>query len=353
MASCPERSPRTGDLSLVDFCNGSDTRTKTYIAPLDTTSIWAMEPLGSYVSMSGRELSVPVSLRWAPQGLQFLAPEFVLKWDSTCARLTGIRIPPASPFHGKTITQEFTSEGLKMSIPDTVAVANSGELFSMIFQMPDSPPDTVETELKLSCRLNANSCKLTDNLTGHIRVLPVSPWLASIAQDAIILRWNRDSAAYDPQPFPVIMRITNSGELPAEPLSQRIEYDARVFSLHPASQDSVLHMIKPLAPSDTMIASWTLLARHAPGILSSSIATVAEFSNHGVIRSSVKAQLPIPGARAEILRVAEAGERTQRAEFRVHCDGDRVSAFQDGSISAAVEGRPVKVLSVRRLSHGL
>jgi hypothetical protein len=95
---CADGTLRTVEVQLVDFCEGSDYKTKTYRAPLDSASFSSITVEIPKTLLPGlQQATVPIMLDGPDATLQPF--EFTLRYDSTVL-LTGTDVPPEALLHG-------------------------------------------------------------------------------------------------------------------------------------------------------------------------------------------------------------------------------------------------------------
>jgi hypothetical protein len=183
-ARCEDGSIRTVDLSLDGFCNGKDTRTRTYKSPKDPSTF---SPVHVSVAIrearAGSDIAVPIELRDALRNEFFNRATMSILYDTAALQYTGIDIPPGSPLpgmpldiaeHGDTIVIQTLE---KRFIDVSSVPAN---LLNLHFNASDlERTDTLCTPIGfLACRFEAG-CFQPVLKNGEVCILPKQPTVVS------------------------------------------------------------------------------------------------------------------------------------------------------------------------------
>jgi hypothetical protein len=111
---------RTVDLSVLNFCNGSDIKTKTYKALRDTSTFDPLRfRLGAVQARGDTTVTVPLQLLDAIPAASMVYPAaFTVLFDSSRATLLSSTIPPGSLFDGVPMTFARVPGGMRFETAD-------------------------------------------------------------------------------------------------------------------------------------------------------------------------------------------------------------------------------------------
>lgn len=202
---CPDGSVRTVEMQLVDFCGGTDVKSKTYRAPLDSTSFarlnvripWTRAPLQ-------QETRVPVLLSASlPVGLpqERLGPfEMHLSYD---ASITPVRIEagPGNLLHQQPYTVQSDPGRLLLRSTAPLNLRGWDTLCTLLVE-PFTLMDSAATALRIDSMVISEGCLLPQfnnaPVTAVVRLLPfITPSATGFCEgDHITLHGNEGFAAY-------------------------------------------------------------------------------------------------------------------------------------------------------------
>ncbi|MFA6234026.1 MAG: VWA domain-containing protein, partial [Bacteroidota bacterium] len=169
---CADGSMRTIELQLNDFCGGSDMKTKTYRAPLDSTSFsYQHLRFGETTSIPRDIVTVPLLLDAVPND-SLLRPFDVTIYSGAPGRpLFDVTIPAGSPLDGAPLIIDLFSDSVRLRLTGEIAVQSSGILLEMQFSTSgifDS------TWFPLTARMQDAGalCSVTRLDSGGYRIVP-------------------------------------------------------------------------------------------------------------------------------------------------------------------------------------
>ncbi|MBR9976404.1 MAG: VWA domain-containing protein, partial [Bacteroidetes bacterium] len=258
---CADGAFRTVELQLQNFCNGTDVKTKTYRAPLDSTTFTDLRmQIGSVNVMRGAEAVVPLELLTPMNGGQLYPMAFTLRFDETCMQFRSAQAPPGSLLAGVPLTVGPVPGGIRIETNDRKIIQGNGTLMSFTFQMPASgnitccPIRATEVMIEQGC-----ARPVIDSALVCVFPPEEQAWSCSIAVDSVRLDTARQ--VYDPMPFTVAVTVTNLGAVDiVDALRARISFPV---GLSFAAPDSPLTAEKdvlpsPIAPGDSRTLTWLL-----------------------------------------------------------------------------------------------
>ena len=231
-ASCPDGSIHTVQLQLNNFCGGSDTKSKSFRAPLDKTKFAALPmSFGSDSVGGGEDFEIPLLLDTTLTGHRFEKFTFDVNWNRYLFDWIGAEIPPGSPLEGLTLTMSPQPAGMLIST-DTVKVINGGgELIRLRFHAKHEPAAPMDAWIHSGIASFERGCVLPAIDSGRVTIMPGRPNVTCDMDIPRSILWDAASASYVPAPVTATLRLYNTGTLTAEGDSCEISYDAARFRL--------------------------------------------------------------------------------------------------------------------------
>ncbi len=202
---CADGSMRTVELQLENFCGGNDSKTKTYLAPLDPTTFAEQRmEIQKKESLYGQLTTVTLSLgnTVIPNKTVIYPFDITIHSGSPRRGLTAANIPASSPLFGTSASIALYSDSLRLHLDEKVVAGQDGPLLEMQFQTL-GVNDSVWYPLYASVRDIGPQCAITVVDSGGYRIvwrlLPrITPageiWLCRDAE--ITLQANDGFAAY-------------------------------------------------------------------------------------------------------------------------------------------------------------
>ncbi|MBL0176622.1 MAG: VWA domain-containing protein [Ignavibacteria bacterium] len=153
-SNCADGGNRTVDLSLVNFCNGQDTKTKTYKAPKDTSTFQPLRfGIAKREARANTDVTVPLELRDSVSNEMLNASTFAIQFDTSLLRFKAITTPPGSALEGVPISVVEHGDTIIVRTLDKKLIdvhTASATLFELSFTAADSDrKDTVCSPLRL------------------------------------------------------------------------------------------------------------------------------------------------------------------------------------------------------------
>ncbi|MDX9759762.1 MAG: VWA domain-containing protein [Bacteroidota bacterium] len=131
---CADGTNRTVDLQLRDYCDGEDAKSKTYIAPLDSTT-YSLQRLRieTVTSVPREEVTVPLLLDVIP-GDATLRPFDITIASGTPARpLIEVSVPAGSPLDSVALRIDRSADSVRIRLDEDVPIAVPGTLLELRF----------------------------------------------------------------------------------------------------------------------------------------------------------------------------------------------------------------------------
>ena len=171
--SCADGTARNIDLQLVDFCGGTDVKSKTYRAPLDSITFSDQYLRIADVVTAPRDVvSVPV--------VAAELPGVALPFDLTFRNIhparpmLGVEVPPRSPLHGEALAVNQTSDSIRVRFDGEVAGTAGDTLFSLRFGAAGMSAGTFPIGVR-NHGSKIRHCVLTHIESGAYRIVPEQP----------------------------------------------------------------------------------------------------------------------------------------------------------------------------------
>lgn len=131
---CAEGGMRTVELQLKDFCGGEDAKTKTYRAPLDSTT-FDMQRLriGEVTSVPREEVTVPLLLDYIPGDARLRPFDITITSFPPSRPLLDVTVPPASPLTGAALRIDRSTDSVRIRLDEEVSISATGTLLALRF----------------------------------------------------------------------------------------------------------------------------------------------------------------------------------------------------------------------------
>ena len=198
---CADGSLRTVQLALENFCGGNDERSRTYRAPLDSTTFHAQRlRIGDVVSTPGPVASVPLHTEIVHGGM--LQPfAMTLRGGAERRPIAGVRIPDGSPLQGADMDLRRYTDSVRIELREAVSVQAADTLLAIDFGIA-GVHDSAYFPLH-AVPEDALPCVTTEILPGGYRVVPrllplVEPGgdVLACPEETVVLTANRGFASY-------------------------------------------------------------------------------------------------------------------------------------------------------------
>ncbi|MFA6234886.1 MAG: T9SS type A sorting domain-containing protein [Bacteroidota bacterium] len=287
-ASCADGALHTVDLSLPNFCGGSDAAEKSYLTPLDTTTFSPLNlALVDTIVQGGDDFVVPLILPLQLNGEILTTLSFDVCFNSHQIEFRGVEIPSGGLLDGIPIAVSPVTCGVRIRTIGSKSITGSGELLRMNFHAAVVPPDTLTTDIFAVNASFSEGCFTPEIDPATITVLPGT---AQIFCDMYMPRsfvWNIPTASYVPSPFEAKLRLYNTGTVPSTNGSCEISIDTTVFRL--ISPTSARVSIPDIPASDYLDVTWQLVPLPTVTVDSSLVTITARFGNHSTIDCAIRA----------------------------------------------------------------
>jgi hypothetical protein len=298
-ATCMDGGFRRVDLSVVNFCNGTDTKTKTYKAPKDTSTFTTVNlRLADTVGRFNTDIKVPVLLTSLPLNALFYNATFTVQYDAACLTFRDIKTPSGSLLAGVPITitpgANLITFQTQMTKPMLLNVASvPAVLAELTFTGTNTTlVDTTRCPVGLVSWVFEAGCLKPALRNGSVTLLPHGPEITCNAVGSTVLLWNEASRAYVPTPFPAGASFTNIGDQAAQRPRFKIAFDPADFVFVSPPGDSIASLLPALLPAQTESGVWQLAARPRLADKNCSYTVTAYFDNYPPITCNGSLMVP-------------------------------------------------------------
>ncbi|MFA6234994.1 MAG: hypothetical protein WC824_12550, partial [Bacteroidota bacterium] len=289
---CADGGMRTVELQLKNFCGGTDVKTKTYRAPLDsaTFSNLYME-LGDAEGKGNTDIKVPLNLVTPIDDKMFYPLTFTLLFDPQCVQFKSVATPPGSLLAGMPITVTPVAGGAQISVTDRRILNGSGMLMEFTFKASD-PTDTICCPVTAIDAKFEQGCFIPIIEPGEVCIFPRVPIVNCVIDAPRELLWQRGIKDYTPNPFPVTMRIFNTGDKEAMGVRFKIDYNAADVQLVSPLSDVQNGTPRDLKEGEYSEVVWQVAAKRRTSGDSTEFCITASFDNHEDVTCCIKVYIP-------------------------------------------------------------
>ncbi|MBN1446391.1 MAG: T9SS type A sorting domain-containing protein, partial [Bacteroidetes bacterium] len=281
-SDCPDGSMRTVELVLKDFCGGTVSRTRTYVAPLDRSQFKPVGiRLGDAEVGSTKEVVIPVLLE-TPVNEIFSKSDISIGYDHNVLQCTGISTD-GTLLEGHPVSAQLMTSTVLVHCEENMEMNTAGGvLFYVHFRAGDVANVTFTPLYLINWDFHAY-CLTPMLRNGRIKILPREPRINCevSAPDALI--WNDEEKRYEPNPFDVSVTVYNTGSKEAWNVQAVLVTDPDIVELvtPTVNVQKVTPSIVP--PGGSATAHWRLLATKQQDLDSIPIYFSVTSDNHPTI----------------------------------------------------------------------
>ncbi|MCZ7558085.1 MAG: VWA domain-containing protein [Bacteroidia bacterium] len=260
-AQCADGGLRNVELQLRDYCNGSDTKTKSFRAPLDSTTFSPLHlDLGEVFARHGDDFTLPLNLRTSIHGNNFYPLRYTLTYDTSIIQFKSVTAPPGSLLDGVPITATPVTGGVTIESTAPVLVNGYGRLMNLAFSTQQRS-DTLCRDIRPINAGFSQGCFIPIMDTGRVCLSPTLPTISCSVTAPPRLDWRQDSKEYQQNPFTITGRFDNTGDATAANARFRILYDADDIELLSPSTDTQTPSPPHIDPGMFATVSWQVAAK--------------------------------------------------------------------------------------------
>lgn len=276
---CPDGSQRVVELQLKNYCGGSATQTRTYIAPLDRTQF---TPIGLRIENgevnSTRDIVIPLILETPVNGI-FGKSVFSIGYDRNVMQLINVTTA-GTLLEGKSINVQILGSGANISILENMEFNTTGGVMCYLhFRAGDVAQTTLRSIELLNWSFEAY-CLIPQLHSGRLQINPREPLITCDVAGPDALNWNDQDKRYEPNPFNVSITVLNSGTKEAWNVTATIVTDPSIVELVTPTVTSQLVTPRIIPPGSSATAQWTLRATKQENLDSIPIYFSVRADNH-------------------------------------------------------------------------
>ena len=256
-SGCPDGSMRTVELVLKDFCGGTVSQTRTYVAPLDRSQFQNVGiRIGSDDVASTKDVTVPVMLESPVNGV-FSKSSISIGYDRNVVTFRGISTA-GTLLEGKALNWDPGASDVSVYLDEHVEFdTQGGVLFYMHFRAGDVAMTTYTPVYMINWTFEAY-CLEPQLRNGRLRVTPREPILNCEVTAPDALNWNDAEKRYEPNPFNVSVTVNNTGTKEAYNVRAVLVTDPDVVTLVTPQVNSQEITPRIIRPGEFGTATWTL-----------------------------------------------------------------------------------------------
>ncbi len=257
-SGCPDGKQRMVDLTIKDFCGGSDTKTRVYTAPYDPSKFQTVNiRIGSGTVTGTKQITIPVYLQ-TPVDAVFGKCNITLAFDRTVCDLIGVSTAGTLL---DSIPVSFTDigSGYVISTQKEKKIAGDGILMYLTF-VGEDVDIRMQSWLRVSSWDFTAYCLKANALLGQLTVEPRVPRLDCALTVPPLIVWNDDQKRYEPNPFPVSVIVHNTGDREAKNVFATITLSSSAATLNSPAAWSQRISPTMLFPGVDGRAEWLLNA---------------------------------------------------------------------------------------------
>ena len=285
--SCDDGNEHSLDLQVLTACTDVSHR---FLAPLNNGAQVPFEvSIGTALSFGGQDITLPLRLDMPIDTTLLYGFNFSLEVDPAYLRFKHAAAPPG------TLLQDMgvTWTGSQVTVAGRTFLAGTGELAYLTFEcMPIE--DTVTTSVAISAWNFDGGCLEPRVQPGTVQIYP--PGSTPIVYCEIYgpgrLQWDRNSAGYVPNPFAVMARFPNAGNVTAKNARFVISFDSSKLQLIRPLDDTLSYSFADITPGSHAAVAWELWSPRLYRDDSTEVTVTALFDNHPPITCSTRIIVP-------------------------------------------------------------
>ncbi|MDH7514340.1 MAG: VWA domain-containing protein [Bacteroidota bacterium] len=276
--NCPDGSLRVVNLTLVNYCGGSETATRTYQAPLDRSKFQEVRVrLGTASVMGTQEALIPLILE-TPVNAVFSKGNLTVIYDRSLAVLTGVSTN-GTLLEGVGTTVSDIGSGHTIWLRDHKEISGSGVLMYLRFRTADVA-FTAQSFLHISNWSMDAYCLIPRPEDGSLSIRPREPLLECEVVLPERLAWDDDLKDYTPNPFTATVLVRNTGTREAYRGRARISVTSKKLSLSSPVVTEQSLTPATVMPGKESVASWDIRTAALDNADSMTICFTVTSDNH-------------------------------------------------------------------------
>ncbi|MDH7514583.1 MAG: hypothetical protein QHI48_01730 [Bacteroidota bacterium] len=259
-SACADGSTRRVDLSLLDFCGGSDARSRTYTAPFyhETPTFIHVAPRGGSVREE-ESFIVPVELE-SPVPRSVITPSRIsVRYDTSMFIFEGLGPLEGCLLHDARLTASTAADVVLVTTNRNVVVEGAGTLFRLRFRAKTVDKPACGFISVDAWNFNAG-CVSAITKYDTVCISALTPDLRCMIDKPPDPCWDRARGSYTPDTIRLEAAFFNAGAKRAKNLRFRLSYDAADVELIEPLSSIQAYPEPDLAPGDSIRVAWLLRA---------------------------------------------------------------------------------------------
>mgnify|MGYP002398336839 FL=1 len=258
-----------------------DVKTKTYRAPLDSTTFTDLRfEFDDAQAFGGEEITIPLRIS-SDMNVEVLHPFSLDIHVGSCVRVKSIATPSGTLLEGVPPTVTPFTQGVMIQTGAAKVINGNGALLELTLVTNDPPPnDTLCCDIQADNATMFAGCRILQVEPGTVCVFPRRAKVDFIIDGPRTLAWDTTAWDYDPNPFEIVGRYFNTGSDTARNGRYTLEYSAADFALVSPTTDTQSGTPANIAPGEYAQVSWMLAARHRSNADSLRLCIRNTYDNH-------------------------------------------------------------------------
>lgn len=293
-SSCTDGAVHVVDMQIPNFCGGSDAKSKSFRAPLDSSIFQTVNTaLESTSSAGGVLFTVPWKLLQGPpqQWYPFTA---TLRYNPDEVDFVNV-LTDGTLLENLPVTFTLGQGTVNIQSNNRATLASLGTLLEFRFRAKPSA-DTVFANIRLDDVTFERGCVQVPDVEAVATVRPMRSVLFCDISAPPEVRWDGDSASYIPRSFSVVSRYINTGDEAAVGGRHTISFPQGAMRLVSPQSETIVDAPEGIPAGDWREARWEITALPRSIGDSITICVGATFDNHPPIECCVRVRVPQAGA---------------------------------------------------------
>jgi hypothetical protein len=257
--NCPDGTMRTVELVIKDFCGGTASATRTYVAPLDRSKFQPVRlRLGDADVGSTKEVVIPVMLESSVNGI-FSKSDVVIGYDRNVLQFVRLSTD-GTILEGRAVTYQPYGSSVAVHIDEHIEMNQQpGVLMYLHFRAGDVSSMMYSLVQLINWNFEAY-CLYPEMFNGTIKIRPREPELNCVVTVPASLNWNDVEKRYEPNPFDVTVTVYNTGTREGLNVRATLVTDPSAVKLITPQSNLQYLFPRTIPPGGSATATWTLEA---------------------------------------------------------------------------------------------
>ncbi len=293
-SSCTDGALHVVDMHILNFCGGSDAKSKTFRAPKDSSIFQTVNTaLESTSSVGGVLFTVPWKLLQGPPP-QWYPFTTTLRFNPDEVDFVNV-LTDGTLLENLPVTFTLGQGTVNIQSTNRATLASLGTLLEFRFRAKPSA-DTVHANIRLEDVTFERGCVLVPDAEAVAIIRPLRSVVTCDFSAPTGVRWDADSACYIPQSFSVVSRYFNTGDEAAVGGRYTISFPQGAMRLVSPQTETIVDAPEGIPAGDWKEVRWELTALPRSIGDSIDICVGVTFDNHPPITCCARIHVPQAGA---------------------------------------------------------